>query len=363
MDEKPSLYVCSTASFCGKTAVCLGLALNFMEEGYKIGYFKPIGWEMARSAKGEKIDEDARLMNEVLGLNLPMEVIAPVILGERFLEESSRIDPDYYKTKVFQAYEKVSEDKDIMIIEGPYALGIGVSIGMDSITLVKRLNSRVLGVSSIENDTTIDRIIWEKKSTEAICDSFMGFILSLIPKTDLERVKGFAIPILKRHSIDVLGVIPENIEMKAPTVREVCETTKSKILTGEDKLDNLIEDFLVGAMFPESALTYFRRSLRKAVITGGDRTDIQLAALQTDTSALILTGNFYPDVRVIARAEELGVPILLVPYDTYTTVRNIGFLTGRISPIDDKKIELAKKLVKDYVDWERILSRLMAEKT
>jgi BioD-like phosphotransacetylase family protein len=182
----------------------------------------------------------------------------------------------------------------------------------------------------------------------------------LIPKTDIERIKGFTIPILKKHNIDVLGIIPENIEMKAPTVREVCERTTAIILTGKDKVDNLIEDFLVGAMTPESALTYFRRTVRKAVITGGDRTDIQLAALQTDTSALILTGNIYPDVRVIARAEKLGVPILLVPYDTYTTVRNIEFLTGRIRANDTKKIQLAKTLVNTHVEWKKILKAVMA---
>jgi BioD-like phosphotransacetylase family protein len=247
-----------------------------------------------------------------------------------------------------------------MIIEGPYAMGIGTSIGLDVITLVKKLESHVLKVASIENDTTIDRILWEKKTLDIIDEQCLGIILNLIPKTDIERIKGFAIPILEKYNIEVLGVIPENIEMKAPTVQEVCERTNATILTRKDKLDNLIENFLVGAMTPESALTYFRRTLRKAVITGGDRTDIQLAALQTDTSALILTGNIYPDVRVIARAEKLGVPILLVSYDTYTTVRNIEFLTGRIRANDNKKIKLAKKLINTHVEWEKILEGVMA---
>lgn len=363
MYEKPNLYICSTTSFCGKSTICLGLALNFKEKGYKIGYFKPIGWEMARDAKGGKIDEDAELMNKVLNLNLSMDVIVPIIFSERFLEEIPRINQNYYKKKIFQAYERASEGMDLMIIEGPYNLGIGTSIGIDPITLVKRFNSHVLKVSCIENDATLDRIIWEKKSAEAIGLNYLGIILNLIPKIDMMRVKGLAIPILKNHNIDVLGVIPENLEMKAPTVREIYKRTTSRILTGEDKLDNLIENFLVGAMTPESALTHFRRSLRKAVITGGDRTDIQLAALQTDTSALILTGNIYPDVRVIARAEKLGVPVLLMPYDTYTTIQNIEFLTGRIRSSDTKKIRLATKLVNDYVEWGRILKQLVAKMT
>jgi BioD-like phosphotransacetylase family protein len=112
-------------------------------------------------------------------------------------------------------------------------------------------------------------------------------------------------------------------------------------------------------MTPESAVSYFRKSLRKAVITGGDRVGVQLAALETDTSVLILTGNIYPDVRVLARAEQVGVPVLLVPYDTYTTVKEIANLSGRIKPGETKKIELAKNLVKENVNWKTILSALM----
>ena len=361
MIKKPSLYVCSTTSFCGKSTVCLGLALNFEQKGYKVGYFKPIGWEMSRGINGEKIDEDAQLLAKVLNVDLPIDLISPVILSERFLEESSKIDPEEYMMTVLQAYEKASKDVDLMIIEGPQAIGIGTSIGLDAITLVKKFEAKVLKIASIENDTTIDRIIWNNKTHDIINEQCLGIILNLIPKTDIERIKGFAIPTLQRNNINVLGLIPENIEMKAPTVREVCERTNATILTRKDKLDSLIEDFLVGAMTPESALTYFRRTLRKAVITGGDRTDIQLAALQTDTTVLILTGNIYPDIRVIARAEKVEVPILLVPYDTYTTVRNIEFLTGRIRPNDHKKIELAKKLVNIHVEWEKILEYIMTK--
>jgi len=119
----------------------------------------------------------------------------------------------------------------------------------------------------------------------------------------------------------------------------------------------------VGAMSPESSLSYFRRSFRKAVITGGDRADIQLAALETSLSALILTGNLYPDARVLSRAEELGVPVLLVPWDTYSTVRHISSLTGRISAKDEKKIGLAKKIVEENVEWKRILDVLVSKRS
>jgi BioD-like phosphotransacetylase family protein len=358
MSKTTNLYVCSPVSYCGKSAICLGMALKLRDEGFQVGYFKPIGWEMLRGPNGEKIDEDAQLMNDALNLDLPMDLIAPIIFDRRFLEESSRFGSDFYAKKVNLAYEEASKQRDVMVIEGAYAMGIGASIGLDCASIAREFKCRVVLVATAQNDNDIDQVIWYANAMAAADIDVLGVILNRVPRTDLERVKRFALPVLREYGIKVLGVMPENTNLRAPTVREICESTQCEILTCEDHLDNLVEDFLVGAMNPESALSYFRRSLRKAVITGGDRTDIQLAALQTDTSTLILTGNLYPDARVLARAEEQAVPVLLVPTDTYTTVTNLATLSGRIKPTDERKIALAKELVSASLDWEYILSEL-----
>ena len=77
MVTKQSIYICSTSSFCGKSIVSLGIALNLLDAGHKVGYFKPVGWEMGRDSEGKRIDEDAQLMISVLGSKLPMEIVAP----------------------------------------------------------------------------------------------------------------------------------------------------------------------------------------------------------------------------------------------------------------------------------------------
>jgi BioD-like phosphotransacetylase family protein len=338
---------------------CLGLALTLRETGLKVGYFKPVGWEMARDVNGRKIDEDAQLMKEILDLKVPLNVVSPVVLGARFLEERSKIDPNTVEQRVLQSYERASEGMDVMILEGPQSLGVGTSIGVDCVSLTKKLGSRTLLISKADHDVIIDKILLAKTFMDAVNVDFIGAVLNCVPKTHIERIKGYALPILREHQINVLGVMPDDVSIRAPTVGEICDNITCTVLTCKDKMDLLVEDLLVGAMTPESALSYFRRSLRKAVITGGDRAGVQLAALQTDTSVLILTGNIYPDVRILAKAEEVGVPVLLVPYDTFTTVKEVANLSGRIKPRDTKKIELAKNLVTEYVDWNSILSFLM----
>jgi len=308
---------------------------------------------MRIDTQGSRIDEDASLMADILNLNMSMDDIVPIIFGPRFLEETMHTDPTLYANKIFDAYQRMSEKKDVTILEGSHSLCIGNSMRLDAVSLSRKLKTRILIVSTFKGDENMDCDTWTKRVIDTLGGTFAGLILNRVPATDLERVRRFAPLIFKDHGINLLGLIPENIEIMAPTVREICETIHCEVLTDTTNLDNLVEDIFVGAMTPEKALSYFRRSFRKAIITGGDRTDIQLAALETNLSALILTGNIYPDAKVLSRAEDLNVPVLLVPWDTYSTVKNLQ-LTGRVSPKDKKKIALAKTLIKENTQWKRI---------
>ena len=117
-------------------------------------------------------------------------------------------------------------------------------------------------------------------------------------------------------------------------------------------LNNLVETYIVGAMNTQAALKYLRQVRRGAVITGGDRTDLALAALNEDMSCLILTGFIQPDISVITAANERKIPIILSPSDTFTTIRNMM----RLKPgIQEDEINLALKLVEDNINWELLL--------
>ncbi len=103
-----------------------------------------------------------------------------------------------------------------------------------------------------------------------------------------------------------------------------------------------------------SAAKYFQQLADKAVITGGDRADIQLAALQTATKAIVLTGNIYPSGVIVKRAQQLGVPLLLAPHDTLATVERIEQVTGRLRVREEAKVRRARAVFGKHVDMERV---------
>ena len=71
----------------------------------------------------------------------------------------------------------------------------------------------------------------------------------------------------------------------------------------------------------------------------------------------ILGYKCYPSVQVLSTAEQKGIPILLVPFDTYTTVTKLEHLDGRIvpAPTSSKKIQLIRQIIGEFVDWRQIL--------
>jgi BioD-like phosphotransacetylase family protein len=95
-----------------------------------------------------------------------------------------------------------------------------------------------------------------------------------------------------------------------------------------------------------------------AVVTGADRTDIQLAALEASTQCLILTGAGEPLPQLISRAEELDVPVLKVEHDTLATVEVIEAAFGHVRLHEAVKASYAMRLVEENCQFERLFSRL-----
>ena len=349
-----SIYVTGTR-FSGKTALCLGLFGKFQEMGFRVGYFKPVGQGL-KMVDGKLRDPDVILMKEVMGLSEPLEDLSPIVLGKRYLDQIAG-DCDGAHRRIMEAYERISGDKDILLIESAARPEFLTCCNLDVPRFSKEFNAGVLFSVKGEDDAAAEKAIFYKHFVEQKGGKMIGVVLNFVPRQQLERVRGIVSPILEGCGLEVLGIVPDHRELTLPTVQDVIEVLDAEILTGKDKLDTLVDGFLVGAMSPESAMSWLRRGVGRALITGGDRSDLILMALETKPSVVILTGNLYPTVWVLTTAEEKDVPVLLVPDDTYTTVMKLELLNGRIlpSPTSTRKIQLTRQIIGEYVNWKKIL--------
>jgi hypothetical protein len=246
----------------------------------------------------------------------------------------------------------------VVIIEATASPHVMSSLGMDAVSLARKMGVPALLVNKVENDYSLDDVILFCENLKSKGVPLAGVILNNVPRQLLDKCEGLYRPLLQERGYRVLGVIPKRLEVTAPTAREFRDVLDGEVLAGEAHLDRLIEDIQIGAMTLESAIRYMRRATNKAVITGGDRADLCLAALETDTAALILTGGLYPNVRVIARAEEKKVPVILVRFDTYTTVELLHDVTHKLTPEDKEGLALVKQVFDENVDWGSLVSYL-----
>jgi BioD-like phosphotransacetylase family protein len=224
------------------------------------------------------------------------------------------------------------------LLEGTKDISTGFIHDVSSIQLARKLDAEILLVTDIYS---LDKVAMTKLLLEKLKVRLKGVVLNQ------SQDPGFENYLIKR-GIKIVGSIPFLKELKALHAYEIAEELGGEVIVeGEDRL---IEKVLIGAMTPESALKYFRQVPSKAVITGGDRADLQLAALSTSTSCLVLTGGLYPANHVIARAQELGVSVILVHLDTLTAAERVERLTARIDPCDSRKISLIKETVRRNLD-------------
>jgi BioD-like phosphotransacetylase family protein len=142
------------------------------------------------------------------------------------------------------------------------------------------------------------------------------------------------------------------------SVGELVKQLNAEVLCRSDRLDLLVESLAIGAMNVNSAVKYFRKRRNMAVVTGGDRVEIQQAALETSTQCLILTGQLPPPAFILNRAEELEIPILSVDLDTLTTVEIIDRTFGQVRVHEPIKIECIRQLMSEHFDIDRLLSQL-----
>ncbi len=347
-----NLYITGVAG-SGKTAIALGIALKLKREGINVTYFKPVG---SRPRQQGNEDSDALLMHEILDMKADVKEIAPFTAGTSYL--SGLKNQELALVSIKDSYRAISGEADVVIIDGATFPHVGAAFSLDLANLAPELDAHILNVVKLENDLSVDQAIFFNSNCTARGLKIIGHIFNNVPRQLLAKTEGVFKPVLEKTGCATLGIIPMRPEIASPTVSEYYEVLGGELLAGEDKLSRLVEEVIVGAMTMESALKYMRRSANKAVIMGGDRADMALATLETSTSALILTGGLYPDVKVIARAAEKGVPLILVHYDTYTTIEKISEVSRRIRPGDASGINIAVENIEQHCDWKSILKSL-----
>lgn len=347
-----TLIVASTQAYTGKSGLVLALAGVLAERGLDVGYFKPYGTMPVR--EGETLsDEDALYINAALARPSAAGDVCPIVRTRSFVERVLRGGVDDARALVTDAFARVASGRDVVLVEAPWDCVQGSAIGVSTPEIAHLLDAPVMLVDRPEDADLPEAVLAE---AQLLGQRLCGIVLNAVHESQLSFARDRLVPFLEARSLAVLGVIPHDATLSSVTVAEVVDALSGTVLSAENHVDDAVESFMVGAMGQDKALRFFRRKARKAVITGGDRADVQLAALETDTRCVILTGNMPPSSVVLARAEQLGVPMVLVDTDTLSAVEKMETLLGRIRIHDAAKAARLRALFEANVDLERLFA-------
>ncbi len=351
------LLIASTEAYCGKSATILGLGYLAKEKEISIGYGQPLATDLQGRSKKTEPTEDTKFLANTLGLP-PNQARPPLLSLDRNLI-ARRLQGNDRQNYAEALRDYVNQiDGELIFLEGPSNLWEGSIFNLSVPEIAELIDASILLVARYHPQLLVGSLLSAKKF---LGDRLLGIVINDIPLAELVTATETIKPYLENQNIPVLGMIPQDRILNSVSVREIATRLNAEVLCCSEHLDWMVESLSIGAMNVNSALGYFRQRENMAVVTGGDRTELQMAALETSTHCLILTGRIPPKELIIERAESLDIPVLSVDTDTLTTVEVVDSAFGKVPIQEAIKVEQIKRLMKQHFDIDRLIKHFGLE--
>ena len=355
-DSMKRIQIVSTESHSGKSLLSLAFGQALRSRRMQFAYMKPISFEVSY-ATGEPIDRDAATIRSLLELDDDLHDIAPVPLEGPFLREALESGDRGFRARIVAAFDRVTKDRDVALIEGRSYLGLGVSAGLSDLDLADLLSTDVLMLTHFDGETSIDRILCALRLFEG-GPRILGVVLRDVPvDRSLMQIEEVLVPYLADRGAEVLGLIPHDPSLRSVAADEIAKRLGGRVLTTEG-LQSEVRHFVVGALSPEESLRSLRRTPGLGLITGAGRTEILEPALDVSgLRCLILTGQVRPTREIIERAERRGIPIILAGQNTLATAALCSEMLDRVWVRPGPTLDAAVETVGTNIDIDRILEK------
>lgn len=351
------LLIASTEAYCGKSATILGLSYLAQSKEISIGYGQPLASDFKENPENSAEAEDAQFLASTLGLS-SSQAKSPLLSLNRNLISQRLQGNDHqdYSSAVREYVNQISGD--LIFLEGPSNLWEGSIFNLSVPEIAESVDASILLVAHYHPHLLVGSLLTAKKF---LGDRLLGVVINDIPPAELTTASSTIKLYLENQHIPVLGMIPKDRILNSISVKEIASRLNAEVLCCAEHLDWMVESLSIGAMNVNSALGYFRQRENMAVVTGGDRTELQMAALETSTHCLILTGRIPPKSLIIERAESLDIPVLSVNTDTLTTVEVVDNAFGKVPLQEVIKVKQIQQLMEQHFDIDRLLQYLGLE--
>ena len=358
-----TVFIASAEPYSGKSVITIGLINMLLGKAKKIGYFKPI---INRDSVDKK---DVHIETVLTHFSLPVGYDDAFAFTRQEVQQHIQTDSEeQIINTIITKFKQQEENYDFIVMEGSDFVGEGTAFEFEyNIRIAKNLGAPAIIVVSGQDKTTAQVVnfalnVWRNFESREV--QVLSIIVNKVAPEQETDVRELLQTQLPKNII--LSVIPQNKSLLSPTIKEINEYIKGKVLFGESLLSNQADNFVTGAMQLPHFLKYIKENV--LIITPGDRGDIIVGALQANMSAsypkiagIVLTADTQPEEPIMKLIEGLQtvVPIISVQTGTFETSKTIGSIPSRITADNTKKIELAISLFNKYVDTQTLDEKMV----
>ncbi len=358
-----AIYIATTEAYSGKSVVSLGLMNLLLSKAQKIGYFKPVIESDPIVARDVHIDTIIQYFKLPFAYEDAYAFTRTEVL--KYADENKRSE---IIDTVIAKFKKLEERFDFTVVEGSDYLGEGAAFEFNiNVHIAKNLGIPAIVVESGRNRSTAGIINNVTSAYNAFAERDVKVLMIVVNKVSPEQVGDVEALLSQQLPADViLSVMPEDPKLSAPTMQEIAENLKGKVLFGESQLGNPVSNFIVGAMQLENCLTRLKENT--LIVTPGDRGDIIIGALLANISqnypmvaGMVLTGGLEPQPPIASLIEGSPslLPIVAVEKGTFETTNVIGSIKSRIYPGNVQKIELVLSTFEKYINVEALEEKML----
>jgi uncharacterized protein len=341
-----NIIIGSVNENAGKTSFVVGLGKVLNQ---KFSYLKPFGDRLIYRKK-RLWDYDSALVTNIFGLEQSSD---DMTIGFEHSKLRYMYDEAGTKTKLLDMAHNIVNGNQVLLVEGGKDLTFGASVKLDTISIARYMGGKLILIISGDEGTIMDDITFIKKNVDMTGLDY-GIIINKV--INLDDYKSNHLRDIKEMGVKVLGVIPFEQGLTRVTVSYLAEKLQARVIAGDGGLNRRMEHIFVGAMSGDTAAhsPLFAKN-NKVVITGGDRSDMIVAALEKTTAGIILTNNVIPPQNLISKASDMNIPVLLVPFDTFQAAKQLDDMVPLLTRDDSERITLLQKLIEKNVDLKAIL--------
>ena len=152
--------------------------------------------------------------------------------------------------------------------------------------LAEEVDANVILLAGIDDDVNA--------AAKVLGDRLAGVILNKVARyRDVHADR--MVESLTNEGINCIGWIPEDRRLAASTVDTVIDHLEGELAFAIDTTSELVDNVLIGGLVLDWGPFYFRSQDNTCVVVRAGRPDVQISALQSDTTrAMVLTGGEKP---------------------------------------------------------------------